>query len=169
MRRIVIVLAVQAALVAGYFLVESSRAPEAPFGSERLDEPAPALRVDTQEGTVELVSLRDQAVLVHFWATWCLPCRDELPGLLDASRAAGVPLLAVTEEPWEKVAPFFGGKIPPEVVRDPAGDAARRFRVSGLPDTFVVAGGERIVARMGGARDWSTHGAGAFLQSFTGR
>lgn len=163
---IVGLLALQAALVAGYWFVEWKRTPEAPFASEPLDELAPALKVEGKDGTIDLATLRERAVLVHFWATWCVPCRDELPGLIDAARAADVPLLAVTDEPWDKVSGFFAGNIPPEVVRDTGGDAARRYAVSGLPDTFVVVRGERIVARMGGARDWSTGAAGAFLRGF---
>ena len=69
MRRVLLGLfVVQAALIAGYFLVEWSRAAVAPFASERLDEPAPLLRVESREGVVELASLEDRAVIVHFWA-----------------------------------------------------------------------------------------------------
>lgn len=164
MKRIAIIVAVQVALVAAYLLVERARAPELDFPTEPLDEAAPALRVETRSALVDLASLRDQPVLVHFWATWCAPCRKELPGLIQAARAADLRLLAVTDEPWDEVAAFFGGEIPIEIVRDPAGDASRRFGVSGLPDSFVVARGGRIVVRIGGARDWSTRNAREFLR-----
>lgn len=168
MRRGLLFVGLQLSLVALWFFVERGRAPEAPFGVERLDLAAPALRVEGAAGAVELAALGEGPALVHFWATWCAPCREELPGLIAAARAADVRLLAVTDEHDEVVAAFFGGQTPPEVVRDPSGEAARRFGVSGLPDTFVVVGGERIVARMGGPRDWNTEGAEAFLESVGG-
>ena len=161
MKRILAVLAVQAVLVGGYFCVESTRGVEAPFGVEELNLVAPVLVVETQTGEVDLGRL-EGAVVVHFWATWCVPCRAELPLLLEATREANIHLLAVTEEPWGEVRVFFGGAVPTEVVR--AGGAAKRWEVSGLPDTFVVRDG-RIVARMGGARDWSTTEARTFLTS----
>lgn len=169
MKRVAILLATQLALVAAYFAVEKARAPEPPFVVERIDAPAPALRVDSRSGPVDLASFRGRPVLVHFWATWCVPCREELPGLVDAAREEGVPLLAITDEPWETVSAFFGDSdIPDVIVRDGVGDAARRFSVSGLPDTFVIEGGDRVVARMGGARDWSTRRARDYLAALAG-
>lgn len=144
-------LALQAGLVAAYFVVERARAPEAPFSWEALDLPAPAEPERTSEPAV-----------VHFWATWCEPCRTELPSLLEAAEDEGVALLAVTDEPWPVVERYFDGEVPPEIVQ---ADAVAAWQVSGLPDTYVVRDG-RIVARIGGPRDWSTSEARAFLRRF---
>jgi thiol-disulfide isomerase/thioredoxin len=150
--------AVQLALVAGYLAVERARAPDAPFASEPLDEPAPDV-VFERDGPVRAPPGR---AVVHFWATWCAPCRAELPALLDAAAATGVPLLAATDEPWPVVEAYFDGAVPDGIVRDPDAVGRAGYGVSGLPDTFVVVDG-RVVGRVGGPRDWRTRAARAFL------
>jgi hypothetical protein len=150
----------QAVLALGYLIVESVRDTAAPFAWEPLDEAAPAMLV---EHAGRPVLPPEGAHLVHFWATWCAPCVAELPSLLAAAEAEGVPLLAVTDEPWPTVQAWFDGQVPSAVVRDPAGDATKTWRVSVLPDSFVVVEG-RITARTGGARDWSSRDARRFLR-----
>lgn len=164
-RWILALVGLQVALLGLYRLVEGGRTPEAPFSWERLDEPAPPLTAARGDEAVELPS---EPHLVHFWATWCAPCRTELPALLTAAEQEGVPLLAVTDEPWPVVRGYFGDAVPPAVVRDVTGGAARAWRVSGLPDTLVVREG-RVVGRMGGPRDWDTSTARDFLRTFGGR
>jgi len=159
-KTIAVLAAVQVGLVAGYLGVEAVRASEAPFAWEPLDEPAPALSVSHAS---EARLSPEAPHLVHFWATWCAPCLEELPGLLEAAEETRTPLLAVTDEPWPVVSAWFDGAVPHAVVRDPSGEAAARWQVSGLPDTFVVAGG-RITARVGGPRDWSSREARRFLR-----
>jgi thiol-disulfide isomerase/thioredoxin len=163
MRRYLTVLAALAALqlllLAAYLGVEALRE-EAPFAWEALDEPAPPLSLE-RSGAAVVVP--DELHIVHFWATWCAPCQSELPGLLAAASDQGVPLLAVTDEPWSEVQEWFGGQVPSAIVRDRQGDAAARWQVSGLPDTYLVASG-RICARAGGARDWSSRDARRFLR-----
>lgn len=150
---------VQLILVGAYVLVDRSRVTPTPFSVETLSGPVPTLSVD-RAGTV--VAVPKDTYLVHFWATWCPPCRDELPGLLRAADDLGVPLLAVTDEPWPLVQHYFDQDVPSAVVRDTTGAGATDWRVSGLPDTFVVRDGE-VVGRMGGPRDWNTPEARAFL------
>ncbi len=152
--------ALQLLLVLTYLGVEASRDGLATFAWEALDLAAPPLEV---EHAGRARAAPGAPHLVHFWATWCAPCLEELPSLLAAAEAEGVPLLAVTDEPWPTVQSWFGGQVPAAVVRDRGGEALERWQVSGLPDTFAVADG-RITARVGGARDWSSRDARRFLR-----
>jgi len=163
-RWLVALIAAQIAVIVLFVWVERGRRSRPAFHWERLDEPVPALIVE-HDGESVTPPLRPY--VVHFWATWCVPCRTELPGLVAAARAEGVVLLAVTDEPWPVVERYFDGNVPTAVMRDPTGDAARAWGVSGLPDTLVVRRG-RVVARMGGPRDWATPDAGAFLDTISG-
>jgi cytochrome c biogenesis protein CcmG, thiol:disulfide interchange protein DsbE len=109
-----------------------------------LDQPAPNFALSGLDGQVtKLSDLRGQIVLVNFWATWCVPCRDELPAIeqvYNEQRGQGFTVLEVNEQEQAKAIKDFSdsiGTMPP-VVLDRDGGVMQQYRLKGLPDSFVV-------------------------------
>ncbi len=159
------VVAVQGVLVLGYRWLEKNRDAEAepPFRIERLSgELASDLAMLDAAGVRHtLAEHRGRPVLLHFWATWCPPCKDELPQLLATGRTLaredGWAVVAVAmDENWDAVNQFFAGEIPPEVTRNADETATRAYDLSSLPDTYIVDASGALRARIGGARDWTS-------------
>jgi peroxiredoxin len=90
---------------------------------------------------VTLSQLRGKVVLINFWATWCGPCRLEMPDLNDfysLFKAQGLVVLSITNEESLKVSSFVnetGYRAP--VLLDSESQAAKRFHVENLPRSFV--------------------------------
>jgi len=98
--------------------------------------------------------LPDGPYVLHIWATWCPPCRVELPGLLDFAARASIPVLAVATDPdWQTIRGFTGDPLSPALRRTDGRALADRLDVGELPVTFVV-GRHGMRARIDGAREW---------------
>ena len=168
-------IALQLAAIAVYRAVERGRgAGTSPprFRAERLDAPeaAPAFAANRRDGTAVAISWpAPRARLVHFWGTWCEPCRRELPTLLAFARSTpGVELVAVAvDDEWASIDIFFGGTVPPEVVI--ATDAAmhKRYGVATFPDSYLVDRTGKLIERYHGARDWQSAAARDHLRPLT--
>ena len=169
---IAIIVALQAAAVGAYLFVQRDRSdsPSRPFAVERLSpRPAPSLVFERADGSRgELARAPGKIVMVHFWGTWCEPCRKELPALLARTAAlAGdrFELLAVAiDDEWPEIKTFFDGAVPTTVVRPAIADVHRRYGASTLPDTYLVGADGTLVERIAGARDWAADAARVDLE-----
>jgi len=159
-------LIIQALALTGYRAWEARRSDEsATFRFERIagSVAAPPLSLERADGTRITITpgKEGDAILVHFWATWCPPCREELPALLalgkEISSSGRVRVVAVATDPGlQEIRTFFGGEPPSEVFRDYSGSARRNYRVSDLPDTYLVTADGVIRVRFAGAQAWGT-------------
>jgi len=136
---------------------------------ERL--PAPAFELEALAATaIRLSDYRGKLVLVNFWATFCAPCRKEMPALQGiwtdyADKGLVVLAIAADREGRGSVAPYItdGGYSFP-VALDPDGEVRNRYEVSALPTTYLVGRDGRFVARLIGERAWDSPGFRAFLK-----
>lgn len=103
----------------------------------------PAL-TDLAGRPVELADLAGRPVWIVFWATWCPPCKDEMPALSAAAETyadAGLAMLAISvEEPTGEVEAFVDKlDLRMRVLTDPRGRSMRQWAVFGLPTHYLVA------------------------------
>ena len=131
------------------------------LGGYRSDERPPAFSGRTPDGTgMTLHDLRGRVVLLTFWASWCEPCRTELPVIETLHREIGSEGLAVVAVNARERVPTVREytralDLTFPVILDPRGDIQRRYGVVGLPTSFLVARDGRAVARAIGPRDWA--------------
>ena len=121
--------------------------PNAPgFTLERLDE----------EGELELSSLKGKAVVLNFWASWCIPCKEEAPHLEDVwreSRADGLVVVGVDAKDFRRDARRFADRfdLTFPLVYDGPGSTLSDWGVTGFPETFVIDRQGRVVESFVGA------------------
>jgi len=133
--------------------------------------PVPDLTLPAFDGPpLSLSGLRGHPVIVNFWASWCIPCRDEAPlleGIWQEFQSRGLIVLGVGTQDLEAPARAFLGefRITYPNVRDPDGSVARLFGTTGVPETFFVGKDGRIRGKFPGveARDDAWRAAAAAL------
>ncbi len=107
-------------------------------------------------GTLALASLRGRYVLVNFWASWCIPCRDEAP-LLERAwleyRGRGLVVVGVNIQDLEPEARKFIAqfKVSYPNVRDRDGRVSRAYGTTGVPESFFIDREGRVVRKFPGA------------------
>ena len=133
---------------------------------------APNVRATDMQGKpVALSELRGQVVLLNVWATWCPPCREEMPsmqrlhqelgdeglrivavsidaapGTTDRDGRAGGDVAAFAEE----------NGITFTIWQQPSGEVGRAYRTTGVPESFLIGKDGRIVKKVIGATEWDS-------------
>ncbi len=121
-------------------------------------------------GEATLGDYRGKVILLNFWATWCAPCRHEMPMLSELQSELGgedfeVLTLATGRNMVPAMKKFFDeiGVTNLPLHRDPKQAVAREMAVFGLPATIVLDREGREIARLQGDADWSSENARAIL------
>jgi thiol-disulfide isomerase/thioredoxin len=111
---------------------------------------------DSSGAIYTLNDFSGKPVFINFWATWCPPCRAEMPSILELMKKTGdnATFIFITNESPEKVEPFLkkqGWDLP---VYYPAENAPKVFQAKSLPTTVVISKNGEIIHRSEGMRDW---------------
>ncbi len=121
---------------------------------------------------VALSSFRGKVVLLNFWATWCPPCRSEMPSMqamYNELRDEGVEIVAVNlQEPEGTVTAFLeenGYDFP--VLLDSGGEVGAMYGARSIPTTYLLDTGGSVVAMVVGAREWESDELYGVLRSIT--
>jgi len=176
MKKVVIIVCTVLALVGiTIYIDHATRLPNKPLEVQSLQaataesKPEPEIKLkDLQGKDVSLADLKGKVVFVNFWATWCGPCQEEIPSLIDmqnkyASKGFTVLGIAMDEEGKSVVAPFVakekydvnGQQVPinyPIVIG--SDEAADKFGgVMGYPTSFLISRSGKQIMKFQGPPD----------------
>lgn len=125
---------------------------------------------DSAGKKVSLKDFRGKLVMLNFWATWCEPCREEMPAmerLYQEFKNKGFVIVAVSvkDKKTEALAFIKELKLTYPVVFDPDAEVGILYGAWGLPATYLIGPKGEGLARMWGPADWYSPGARALIQA----
>jgi peroxiredoxin len=132
----------------------------APADLPQVGQVAPDFQYTMPDGSTHMLSqLRGKKVLVNFWATWCGPCRSEMPDLQKALGEAGnsVVVLGVNKaQELKEIEPFADElRISFPLIANPAGDIASRYGAQNLPTSYFINSDGTIGLKKTGVMNYS--------------
>ncbi len=156
---IVVAMLVSLMLVFGFHVARRSSNPNATKTAQITGQPAPDFALQSLDGkTMHLSDFRGKAVLLNFWATWCQPCKIEMPWFVELQKQYGpgglqVLGIAMDDASPEDIAKFardLGVNYPILVGKEAVGDAYGGVQF--LPETFYIGRDGKVVDRVFGLK-----------------
>ena len=156
--------AVTGILVGGLALGAAALTWVAPDTGVEINRPAPnfqAIDLATRD-SVSLEDYRGSVTLVNIWATWCVPCREEMPSmqrLYDSvgTRGFRIAAISIDEGSPEDVTAFARElDLSFDILHDRSGTVERLYQTTGVPESFLLDRRGVLVKRVIGAHDWSS-------------
>lgn len=149
-----------------------TKEPSTPFGIRVYETgQAPDFRLKDIDGEpFELNSTRGKWVFLHFWASWCGPCREEMPAIQKLSETIDVtqlPIIMINTAEDEDTIFSFLGEVQVEInsLMDADGQVTEVWKPRGLPTTFLIDPEGYVRYQAIGGRDWHKPEYVNFLQS----
>jgi cytochrome c biogenesis protein CcmG/thiol:disulfide interchange protein DsbE len=137
----------------------------------QLGQPAPDFTFPDLDGKeISLSEFRGKVVLVNIWATWCPPCRDEMPSmqkLYEKFKGRDFEILAVSidADGREAVAPFIQQmNLTFPALLDPNEKIRSLYAITGVPESFIIDKNGILVDRVIGPLDWASQRVFRFFQ-----
>lgn len=155
---------------------QQSQKPGEPALSPMDGKPLPNLTFTAMDGRkVSLASFKGKVLFVNIWATWCAPCREEMPGmqkLYEKMKGENFEMLAISidKDGMKSVAPFvkeLGLTFP--ILLDVEQQAAGPFHITGVPETFLVSQEGTILHHLVGPATWDKPEIANALKALTRR
>ena len=124
-----------------------------------IGSPAPAFTLTDGNRSVDLARLRGRIVIVNFWATWCPPCIEELPSLLQLQRdMPQVTVVAVSqdEDPQAYARFLLDNHVTLLTLRDPSARIPRLYGTSKIPESYVIDPQGVVRRKFVSAQNWTS-------------
>lgn len=136
--------------------------------------PLPPLHFNNAQGReLSLGDFRGRVVLLNLWATWCVPCRKEMPALNRLEATLGGPdfevvALSIDRRGLPAVRPFYRalGLTALHIYLDPSGTATSALAAPGIPTSVLVDRAGRELGRVIGAEKWDSPAAEAMIRKY---
>jgi peroxiredoxin len=135
---------------------------------ENSGRPAPDFTVSDGTSTIHLANYRGKVVLLNFWATWCPPCVQEMPALIQLHHdRPDLAILAVSiDEDEDEYTRYIERRhVDLITVRDPNQTAAKLYHTDGWPETYIIDRQGIIRRKIVGDPDWSNPELRAYLKT----